>query len=229
MAQLEALRAAFGFSTDTQEYFGRLLHPEHPMLDFLNVRAVVSNTYLPTLPGMPRIDHGEADPWPAQIYLNGDALPRWFVPTAVDRIDRRQLPGWIAGLQDARRVAVFADATHESLSTVRSWDPQAVTVRHAEPGDVTLDVACSGECLLASSLAGVAGWQARGGGRALEVLAVNGAFLGVVIPADVRTVELRFVPPGLASGIALATSGLLVLGVLAWRGSSLRFRRQPAA
>jgi uncharacterized membrane protein YfhO len=65
---------------------------------------------------------------------------------------------------------------------------------------VVLDVAPRGESLLASSVPFSRGWSARAGGRALATLHVDGAFLGVRLPAGASRVELRFLPPGFVTG-----------------------------
>ena len=57
-----------------------------------------------------------------------------------------------------------------------------------------------GERLLATSIVWSPGWSARSEGRRLPTLKVNGAFVGVRIPADASRVELRFLPPGLVAG-----------------------------
>jgi uncharacterized membrane protein YfhO len=76
------------------------------------------------------------------------------------------------------------------------------------PGRIVLDVPGSGDRLLATSLPQPEGWKAAG----LETLVMNGAFLGVHVPAGASRVELRFRPPGFLPGVLL---GLLALAVLA--------------
>jgi hypothetical protein len=137
-------------------------------------------------------------------------LPRWFLPAAVDVIERQEVGRWIAGMKEARRVAVFRDE-------VGSWRPAASQrarvprLLASSPGRIALEVPAGGERLLATSIAWSRGWSARSEGRRLETLAVNGAFLGVRVPAAVQRVDLRFLPPGFVAGCA--AFGVAVLGM----------------
>lgn len=218
--QVEILDAAFGFAPSTHRYFSPLRNLDHPLLDFLNVRAAVTNRFLPPLDGWTRVDRGEALPQLHELYLNPEALPRWFLPTAVESVPRAGIRAWIAGLDDGRRVALLAEEAGGRGFAARGWEPGDVTAELARPGRLRLAVRGDGERLLATSIPGPAGWRAGAGGRRLETLAVNGAFLGVVVPAGAREVELAFRPPGLLLGTALgacAALALAALGVLAWR------------
>jgi len=139
---------------------------------------------------------------------------------------------WIGGLADARHVALLAEETHGWLPAPRAWQADAVQPLREVPGDLELQVGGAGERLLATSLPGPRGWSARraSDGGELPVLTVNGAFLGVRVPPGVERVRLRYVPPGLWAGVALAVAGVLGLIVLAtssapvWSPGSARSR-----
>ena len=86
------------------------------------------------------------------------------------------------------------------------------------------EVPGGGERLLATSIAWSRGWSARGEGRELPALTVNGAFLGVRLPGGVSRVELRFLPPGFVAGcIAFAVAAVAVLLLISppswWQGN----------
>jgi hypothetical protein len=209
---LRVLNAAFGFHPSMSFYFSPVANLDHPLLDFLGVRAVVGSPAVPPCRSLARIDHGRFEPF--TLLRNPDALPRWFFPREVVTLGRGGLERWIAGMTDARQVAVFAEE-------VGSWRPapddRALAdprVESTAPGRVVLGVPKGGEALLASSVPWSAGWSARAGDRALPTLHVDGAFLGVRLPAGVSRVELRFLPPGFAAGCAalgLALTALLFL------------------
>jgi hypothetical protein len=214
-AYLHVLDLAFGFHPSMEQYFAPIRNLDHPLLDFLGVRAVVGSPAVPLYRTLPRVDDGRFAPF--TLMLNPDALPRWFFPRESVVIERGRLDRWIVELAAARRVAVFTDE-------VGSWrpvpggaaspDPRVVS---AAPGRVILEVPGGGEALLASSVAFSRGWSARAGGRALQTLHVNGAFLGVRLPAGASRVELRFLPPGLVTGcgaFGLALGAFLVLLLL---------------
>lgn len=215
---LGVLRAAFGFNPSAAHYYADFDHVDHPLLSFLNVRAVVSNIWVPR----PRTLVPVAAPRivPFVVYRNPAALPRWFVPAAVDVIERQALERWIAGLSEPGRVAVFRDEVarvggpgggERSLA----WRPARLVA--GVPGHLELDVPGAGSRLLATSLPQPGGWQASAGGRSLSKLTVDGAFLGILVPAGAARVELDFIPPGFRSGLAACALALCALLYLAWR------------
>lgn len=233
-AYLRVLKAAFGFNPTLVDYYASFDNPDHPLLSFLGIRAVVGSVLVPrprTLVPVPF-----AGSMASLIFRNPRALPRWFVPSAVEPIERPALDRWIAGLADPGRVAVFRDelagAGADQLpaaaaaaaadapvlatvpGTVRAAQPLA-----AAPGRALLTVPGSGLRLLATSIQGPTGWHARAdGGARLGELTVDGAFLGVVVPPGVSRVELAYRPPGLVAGTALALLALLVVIALAVSG-----------
>ncbi len=220
--QIVALAAAFEFLPATRSYFSRFSNLEHPLLDFLNTRVVVSNRYLPPIPGMVEIGvAGAVD----RIYRNPDALPRWFLPVAADRVPRAQLARWVDGLRDPRRVALVTEEEREPSDPAASewmrgspaWDPAAVRATRAQPGAIDLELApAPGARLVATSIPGPWGWRARHDRRELRTVAVNGGFLGVIVPARASRVTLRFVPPGFWLGCAVAAAAAVGLAGVAW-------------
>ena len=173
------------------------------MLDFLNVRLVVSNTGQPRPRTLQRIWSRGLGSF--RLWRNPDALPRWFFAEGADFVADRDLAAWIAGMKNPRRVAVRPE----------EMDP-APTV---------------GDRLLATSLPGPAGWRALGspGAARLLTLTVNGAYLGVRVPAEVKAVRLTYRPPGFEIGLVLASFALVVIGglfVLAHRKPGLRYDRR---
>lgn len=213
ISQLRVLGAAFDFAPSMHRYFAPFHRPGQPFLDFLNVRVVVSNAFLPAPEGLERIDTGDFAPY--QLWRNAAALPRWFLAAAGEAMPAGAVPAWVAHLEDPRRVALDA-------AEVGRWRPAApptgATVELAEsrPGRTRLRLAglAAGEGLLATSIPAAPGWQARAAGRPLRTLRVNGAYLGVVLPAGSEEVELRFRPRGFSLGFALAVLGFLAVGGL---------------
>jgi hypothetical protein len=212
---LEVLRLAFGFVPTTANYYAQFRWVDHPLLSFLNVRAVVCNIYLPWPRDLAIVPEPRSVPF--LVFRNDRALPRWFVPAAVDVIEPAGLARWIAGLADPGRVAVFR-------GQIGSWTPppaagavRAVRLLAATPGHLELAVPGRGSRLLATSLPSPAGWRATAGGRQLPKLTVDGAFLGVVCPDGVSRLSLDYVPPGLAAGTGLFALALGALTALLWK------------
>lgn len=127
---------------------------------------------------------------------------------------------WIATLKDGRSVAVFAG---EAGERVVGRPPEAARVGTvaASPGRISLRTSSPRETLLATSLPSPEGWRVRMEDRTLETITVNGAFLGVVIPAGEGHLELRYLPPRFIAGLTLAGISLVVrLGLLIRRRNS---------
>lgn len=219
-AQLRAMGAAFDFAPLRERYFAPLHRPEHPFLDFLNVRIVLSSRYRPALVGFERLPE-EFDPF--VLWRNPDALPRWFLASGADEVTAKALPGWIAGMTDARRVSL-APGTLARLGcpAVVAGVGSVETIR-ARPGRIELRVpaetpACA---LVATSIPYARGWHARGNGKALTTLHLHGGYLGIA-PAGARDFELLYTPPGLWLGGALCLLAALSLAWMFVRGSARR-------
>ncbi len=208
---LETLGAAFDFTPSSRHYFSAFLHPEHPFLEFLGVRAVLSYRGAGPISGM-RLARSSPG---LQLFVNHRMLPRCFLARRYDVVPRAAIPTWIRDLRDPRRVALSAE---ELAERPFPGPPRGGRVqRHGvEPGRFALGVPAPGVKLLATSIRGPEGWTALGGGRRLRTLTVDGAFLGVVVPAGVDRVSLSYLPPGLLPGLWLAVFGaaaLVALGV----------------
>lgn len=208
MPQLQTLEAAFGFAPTTHNYFPAFEHIDHPFLDFLNVRAVVTLDRFAEPRNMARIDDGGFEPF--RVYRNPDALPRWFLPEGVDVIREREVRSWVAALKDPRRVAVFDPRAREWVGEGR-----AVTLASSSPGHIILEVPGARERLVATSLPLPEGWRVDAG----ETLVVNGGFLGVHVPAGVSRIEMRYRPPGFSAGLWIGLAALLGLIPLFRRGT----------
>lgn len=218
MPYLRVLDAAFGFAPTMDNYFPNFLRPDHPALDFLNVRHVVWHSDHPVPPGLEQVAVDSRGVF--RLYRNPEALPRWFIPSGIRVIGSADVERWIATLKDARNVAVFAGEAAERLAGRTPEDARVETIA-ATPGRLSLRTSSPRETLLATSLPSPEGWSARAGDRPLETVIVNGAFLGVVIPAGEERLELRYLPPGLITGLALAGISLAVcLGLLIRRRTS---------
>ncbi|MEO8503352.1 MAG: YfhO family protein [Acidobacteriota bacterium] len=212
---LAPLDAAFDFSPSESEYFGIFHHPDHPLLSFLNVRALVSNPYIVEPTTMVRCG-GEVSP-PYEVWCNLRALPRWFVPSGFDAVPKAGLAAWIRGMSDPRRVALPpGEGDDLALPSPDAALPDTHLVA-LTPGQVTLDVDGEGERLLASSVPGPRGWHARApDGPPLRLLSINGAYLGIRVPPGVHRVELRYIPPGLFAGSLLCFAAVAALIGLGW-------------
>lgn len=209
---LGVLDAAFGFSPTTLEYFSPLRQLGHPLRRFLGVRIIVSNQYLEPPPAATLL--AEPPDKSVRLYRDEKALPRVFATASVDTIQRQDIDGWIANMTQPRRVAVFAEELGDWPLPPSFLEPK-VEIERLEAGAITVRLPPEGAKLLATSIPGPRGWRAWSGERPLRTLTVNGAFLGVVVPRRLETIQMRYRPPGLVVGVFAALMTVLVLMAVA--------------
>jgi hypothetical protein len=232
MPYIEVLSAAFDFHPSMVEYFSPLRHVDHPLLDFLNVRAVVSSVAMPPSRKLALVDGGRYAPF--FLYRNPHPLPRWFLPDGAEVIDRSGITPFIAGMKDPARVALFADEVGSWRPTGLPAQPQALSLVSGVPGHLSLALPAPpmgqgpADSLVATSIPYSRGWRANAEGRSLRTLTVDGAFLGIRVPPGVTRLDLRFLPPGLLAGLAAFLLAGLVSAGLALRPTPVGgVRRRP--
>ncbi len=212
--QIDALAAAFDYQPSVFRYVTPFNRPDQPFLDFLNVRTVLSNSLLPDRPTTlePLPSRGLE---PYQLWRNPNALPRWFFATRATPLPGPEaLRGWLADLQDAHQVVVYAaEAAQLPKELAPSPGPPELVALH--PGQVSLRFpASSTPRLLATSLPDPANWQARTANQPLPTLTVNAGYLGVLIPPGATEATLRYIPRGLMVGALLSLVSAVVIGGL---------------
>ena len=195
------LAAAFEFHADGRSYFSSFDIGAPALLDFLNVRAVVTARGRLKPPGLKRIAGGGSVVH--RLYRNPNALQRWFLPTEVDVVPAEQTLDRVVRLDDPRRVVLSAGEVGTWRPSPRPWRPRAVQLVSFTAGEIVLRVRGKGERLVATSVPGPAGWAATADNHPLSTLTVNHAFLGIRVPAGVQEMTLRFRPPGLATGLGV--------------------------
>ncbi len=182
-----------------------------PLVDFLNLGFVVSGSS--ELPD--RFVEVAADAvGRRRLFENRRRLPRAFIPTGGVVVDGGRTLDATASISDPRVVVVSrAEAAGRQVPPSR-WDPDAVCWTSNGRGRVKLDVAGDGVRLVATSLTHPGGWNARADDRRLEVITIDHAFVGIVVPDGVGHVELTHTPPGFRTGVVIGLVGLMVLVAL---------------
>lgn len=184
-----------------------------PALSLLNCRYIISPK---------RVDGAGSPTWEGDgfvVYENRAAVPRAFVPARVATVtdDAAVLERLAAADFDPLAVAYattpLPPLTGGGLAEVSDQSPTEVVVRAKMAGD--------GILLLTDQWA--EGWVAEVDGTPASVLRVNHALRGVMVPAGSHTVVFKYTPPGLVSGLWVASAGLL--GLVVWVGAARRLVR----
>jgi hypothetical protein len=191
---------------------------ESPLLDALDVRAVISDGSQPVPAGYRLLDAG-----PPLVYARAALGPAVVVPeargasaSAMWRAIAR--PGW----DPARTAAVVGLAR-----PVRGGRGIVHRRSRAADADVWVVDAPRGG-LLRVSARYAKGWSARIDGIRVPVLRADGIFRSVVVPPGHHTVRFAYANPAQRRGQRIALLGLLVCAALAL-AEAVRSRRRPRA
>lgn len=117
---------------------------------------------------------------------------------------------------DIDRVAALDQSLPEGVDVSPS-EAGTADVKADRPGWLDVETTSPARQLLVLSEGFDPGWLASIDGQPVPVVRVNGDFLGCVVPAGERRVELRFRPSSLATGQLLSWCGVGLTGlVVAW-------------
>jgi hypothetical protein len=180
-----------------------------------------------TTPGTERMREGKDDRWQllgqtshSDIYQNARALPRaWLAPEARVLDDRAMLEVIRTGVLpdgskwDPLHTALIEAAPANPLSTTAPDGRAEITAY--EPNRVSLVTHSVGNSMLVLSENDYPGWRAYIDGQPAEVLRVNYALRGVVIPAGQHQVSFAYRPWSVMGGLLvslLTATGLIVMG-----------------
>lgn len=156
------------------------------------------------------------------IYQNARALPRaWLAPSAVKLDDAAMLQVIRTGILpdgsnwDPLRTALI-ETEAPTLSPAVTPDGK-VEITGYEANRVNLQTHASGNSILVLAENDYPGWRVRVDGRAAEVMRINYALRGVVVPTGDHQVEFVYRPWSVMGGLLLSlltAAGLVVYG---WR------------
>lgn len=207
---LDLTGPAFGFAPTTTEYFAPFALSGHPLGLFVGLRYLLAPANAETPPGWERIEVAGEPGWVA--FEAPDALPRLFLPARTLAVERRELLSAFATLDAAETLLVVAGETPlglDALPPPQGGDRLELVERR--DGRYRVAARLAGERVVATSLLEPEGWRVEAAGRRVETFAGHGAFLAFVAPAGESEIELRYRPPGLLPGTALALAGALAL------------------
>jgi hypothetical protein len=182
-----------------------------PLVDFLNLGCVISGAT-----GLPDrfVEIASDAVGRRRLFENPRRLPPAFIPTGGVVVDAGRTLDATASITDPRIVVVSREEAAGRQVPPSPWNPDAVSWTSDGFGRASLDVSGDGTRFVATSLTHPGGWRARSGGHRLEIVTVNHAFVGVVVPVGVNRVELTYTPPGFRTGVVIGLVGLVILVAL---------------
>ena len=200
---------------DPTEYFAKWPDWEHPLLDYLGVRYVVTSAG-GQLPGGFRQIYDGSD---GRLFENDEVLPRFFaVPNVVIVFNDaayaaklKELPLRDTAILD--RLELESPQMHDDFFRPRPADsPQAaVSIVEATPTDYRVHVRAPRWTLVVSSVPWWPGWKVLRNGARVEPIRVNGAFLGFAVPPGELDVRVWYDPWTFRAGTIVAAATLIGL------------------
>jgi len=214
---LGALRAFTGYSSF--DYFGMLKNFEHPFIDYLNVRYILTSPYEDYRSDRFTEIYSGLD---GKIYENRDALPRFFAAKLVfnEFDDKKRLEAILKNQDWANSVylkRIPSDLAkfvgHDLLAPRPENAPLAkVKVTQKRADEFLLDIDAPRWTLIIGSQPHWQGWKIfRNGRERLSMIEVNGAFMGFIVPPGKSTVRVYYFPLSFYVGLAISLVTILVL------------------
>ncbi|HUP48618.1 MAG TPA: YfhO family protein [Thermoanaerobaculia bacterium] len=217
------LRVLTGYDTD--DYFPKWQNLETGLLDFLNVRYILTTRGADL--GDPERFRLVYDGRDGRIFENTSVLPRVFPVRNVVLEFRDET--FLARLKEHREwgattlletLPVENDQMRTDLLAPRPASaPEAtLAIVSARPDRLRIRVDAPRYTLVTTSISWWPGWRARTAHRPLTPLRVNATFLGFVVPPGRHEVEVEYAPVTFWAGvwISLATVAGLI-GFRVWR------------
>jgi hypothetical protein len=215
---LGALRVLGDYDTD--DYFAKWTNFETGLLDYLNVKYVI------TQPGGDLADRERYamlyDGKDGRVYENRHVLPRFHPVDNVilefkgDTFMKRLTAqtDW-AHTAVVKQLPVSSDQERVDLLAPRPpSSPRAtLSLTHWTPTDFHMRVHAPRATLIVSSQPWWPGWRATRDGRPLRVLQVNGPFLGFVVPPGDAEIRVYYMPLSFYVGLAVSLLTILAMTI----------------
>ncbi|HYM62184.1 MAG TPA: YfhO family protein [Thermoanaerobaculia bacterium] len=219
---LGVLRVVAGYDAD--EYFANWKNQDTRLLDFLNVRFIVTPPDVELHDRQRyRVIRKESDGY---IYENNDVLPRFFPSRNVivesdddrfaDRLKRHD--DW-AHTTLLRRLPLASDRERSDLLSPRPASaPEArLAMIETKPTDFRMHVTAPRATLVVSGQPFWPGWHVRCNGRNVRMIEANGAFLSFIVPPGESDVRVYYRPLSFTLGLTtamIALAGLVAVPIL---------------
>jgi hypothetical protein len=200
---------------DPTEYFAPWTNWEHPLLDYLNVRYVLTSARGELPHGFRKIYDGDD----GTLFENEEVLPRFFaVPNVViefrDAVFAQRLRdlSW-KDMALLERLDVEVPQMHDDFFRPRpAGSPIAkATLLESDSSDYRMHVTAPRWSLVVSSVPWYPGWKVARNGVGIDPIRVNGAFLGFAVPPGEVDVRVWYDPWTFRVGTIVAAATLAAL------------------
>ncbi len=183
-----------------------------PLVDFLNVKFVLTTETLPSEKFNLLEDKGLF-----KVYENQSAMPRAFMVYKVEVIKERA--AWLGTvLSNAQNLdtMAFLEETPPDFTNITDLQTPEAQVNYLRPSEneVVIEVSTAQAGLLVSSDVYASGWQALLDGRPTKIYRANYAFRAVSVPAGMHTVRFIYQPRGFKIGKTVTLGTLLIIAIL---------------
>ena len=189
---------------DPGDYYAKWDDPDSPLVDLLNVAFMVTDR------GVDLADRARYelvyDGVDGRIYRNRSVMPRFF---GVKNVIAAATPERVVAA--LRAVTNWRDTAVVQSDAAPSGTTASVSIERWSDGKYRLRVRARQPALVASSIALYPGWRIRANGRSLDPIAVNGPFVGFVVPPGESVVTLQYRPASFSWGLAAAVIGIALL------------------
>ncbi|HMF07713.1 MAG TPA: YfhO family protein, partial [Thermoanaerobaculia bacterium] len=180
--------------------FNRVDDLTRPFLRLFNARYAVTPPDAPAPAGWTLVTSDSA----MRLLENTAALPRAFAARTL-----RRVPAGAVLLEMQAAPDLSAAVWLEEPGPPRTEDNGAAALELREEGpDLVIAADASAPTLVATSLPVWPGWRAQAGGRELEIVTVDHAFVGFSVPTGRSLVRLRYRPQAWTFGLIGFAAGL---------------------
>jgi len=199
---------SFGGQTDSRQQWD----PNWPLVDFLNVKYVISPRDLPADKFKMLFENRYF-----AIYENVRVLPRAFMVYDSEVVsDRRAMLDKMLDRKTDFRRKVFLDEAPETPLVPSPGSPAEYSVQQVafSPDKVVLNVASDRPGILVMSDLYTPDWHARIDNRQVKLHQANYSYRAVYVPAGKHSVTFLYAPPSYRIGAALTLLGVVLLSIV---------------
>ncbi len=198
------------WSTLQAASFNRVDDLTRPFLRLWNARYAIAPPDAPAPAGWRLVSSDAA----MALYEDPAALSRAFVAPTIRRVpDGRQA---LSEMRPARDFSETVWVEEPGRARVEENGRALLELREEGP-DLIVAADASAPTLVSTSLPAWPGWTARSGGRELDIVPVDHAFVGFFVPRGRSFVRLAYEPPGWTYGLIAFAVGIAALLVTDFR------------